>query len=291
MLLQSLFTLLSCSSSVTTALVTRAGIGGDAVSITSGSGSDTDGNVQEYDEVCKDYQECLTKGHGLWTLLLSNLSSITPYVRPDTSNLFYNHYAYEHQHFDLNADLVDDFIRNRLNADHLDLWILTSENPKTGAISRDVAYMNVFDTNQGIIIADNNWRDVDEQKTLPWSELMYETWQLAWEEADRQHELDPSNPPGGSLSKITCVIQHIVANYASKRVLAAMYRAAGYSIAQGDEQWYRWTESKSPYDFYALLATDNVKGTLWLLNDHSVETGKKTIREIWTRWPEESPDI
>ena len=291
MRLQSLFTLLYCSSWVTTALVTRAGIGGDTVSITSDSGSDTAGNVQEYDEVCQDYQNCLVKGRNLWTLLVSNLSSSTPYVRPDGSNLFYNHYTYEHERFDLDADLEDDFVRNRLNADCLDLWTLTSEDPKTMIVSRDAAYMNVFDTNQGILIADNNWRYMDEQKTLPWSELMYEMWQLAWEEADRQHEMDPSNPPGGPLSNIACVIQHIVANSATKSVLAALYRAAGYSIAQGDEQWYRWTESKSQYDFYVLLATDNVKGTLWLLNDHSVETGKKTITEVWTRWPEESPDI
>lgn len=65
--------------------------------------------------------------------------------------------------------------------------------------------------------------------------------------------------------------------------------------------WRKWTlaehevannlnpqlqESKADpikFFFYAFLGTDNVKGTVYLLNDHPVALGKKIITEIWTR--------
>lgn len=39
------------------------------------------------------------------------------------------------------------------------------------------------------------------------------------------------------------------------------------------------------------MGTDNVKGVVFLLNDHSVEMGRKIITEVWTRWDTDFPDI
>ncbi|KAL8869685.1 MAG: hypothetical protein Q9198_007822, partial [Flavoplaca austrocitrina] len=43
----------------------------------------------------------------------------------------------------------------------------------------DPPYLNIFDTKNGILIADANFREEVTQNRLNWSELMYQTWALA----------------------------------------------------------------------------------------------------------------
>lgn len=254
--------------------------------------TDNAGNGQENDDQCFTYQTCGEKGLALWNLLHSNLSSAHPYIRKDESATFTTYYdAKLESYWFIDPDLEQDFRNNRLDSEHLDVWSVMSKDPVTGVVSKDDPYTNVFDTNQGIIVAEGNWRYLDVYKKLEWSELMYQTWQLAKEKADHQHQLDKSHPPGKPISSISSVVQHIVANHGTKDILKVAYNACKYSINAGDITWYKWTETDNRYYFYALLATDNVKGTLWLLNDHSVEIGKKEITEIWTRWTTMNPDI
>ncbi|KAI4256714.1 MAG: hypothetical protein L6R42_006053 [Xanthoria sp. 1 TBL-2021] len=44
--------------------------------------------------------------------------------------------------------------------------------------------------------------------------------------------------------------------------------------------WVKWTEKEQQFLWRGVGGTDNVRGVVWLLNDH---VGGKMVREIWTR--------
>ncbi|KAL8702312.1 MAG: hypothetical protein Q9201_004482 [Fulgogasparrea decipioides] len=257
----------------------------------------TQDNVQESDPACKTYASCSSKGLNLWNLLHSNLSSLKPYIREDTTVIFNMYYQAEPEPYWIeDYELRHDFEEHGFDSKHLDVWTIVSKDPEEPKLVEDIdgaPYTNVFDTYQGIIIADANFRFMDDHKKLQWSELMYHIWQLAREEADHQHQLDPTYPPGKPISNLKHVIQHIVVNADAQDILELAYKRSGYSINVGDRTWKLWTEYdlNTRYWFYALLGTENVKGTLWLLNDHSGEIGKKEITKIWTRWSSMAPDF
>ena len=87
------------------------------------------------------------------------------------------------------------------------------------------------------------------------------------------------------------MVQHIVTNEGTQAVLRTLYANKGYSIGQGEREWKKWTEGEEHYWFFAILGTDNVRGTVWLLRDHAVEMGRKVVTEVWTRWDGKYPDI
>ena len=250
------------------------------------------GEHQEDDEVCDDYATCSERGLGYWNALHTTLFNAQPSDRTDGYNIFHTYYETE---FDgvmvADPDLRQGLANRGVSYENMDVWYTFSMDPKTGHESFEKAYFNVFDTANGVIIAEGNWRELDEQKRLPWSELMYQTWQVAKDNADVISKTDKSHPPGGPISNLRSVIQHIITNMGTQAVLRAAYQSRGYSIGQGDQTWQKWTEADTPYFFYGLLGTDNCKGTVWLLNDHAAEIGKKEVSVIWTRWTTGSPDI
>ncbi|KAL9605737.1 MAG: hypothetical protein Q9179_001084 [Wetmoreana sp. 5 TL-2023] len=139
-------------------------------------------------------------------------------------------------------------------------------------------YENGFDTRNGVIVATYNYRYLDRQKQLPWSELIYWTWRSA---QAHQH--------GGLISNLRTVVRQNIANEVTWAVLDTLYRNRG--LFDDDPTWIKWTMGEQGHTFEALLGTDNVKGVVWLLNDHAAEMKKKTIKEIWTRWAHGGLDI
>ncbi|KAI4188734.1 MAG: hypothetical protein LQ346_005256 [Caloplaca aetnensis] len=270
-----------------------------AVPSTAPSAPPTKGNQQEDDDVCPDYKICGQRGLGYWNTLYTTLNDPNARDKLDLNSAFQNYYKAEVQ--DTLAPepaLEQTLIEHGLDTEHLDIFTTFSKNPDTGQM-RGVfwPYENAFDTNAGVIIAIANFRMWDEapaKERLSWSEVMYHTWQIAasFADAQAQYGSEPDRPEGGPISNLKHVVQHVVINTETKLVLRTMYGSSGYTINKVDpDPWKKWTEKDTPYFFCALLGTDNVKGTVWLLNDHSVEMGRKTIGEIWTRWDTSSPDI
>ncbi|KAL8768912.1 MAG: hypothetical protein Q9209_004967 [Squamulea sp. 1 TL-2023] len=167
----------------------------------------------------------------------------------------------------------------------MDYWAVYSKNPETQAVDEEPAYYNIFDTKNGVIIADANWRNDDSQKTLQWSELMYQTWALANVTAIAHAAAGKGGGPGGPISNLRSVVRAIVTNKGTRGAFEAAYKANGLVPGQdGPDDWQQWTEYSHRNFFWDMLGTDNIKGVIWLLNDHAAEIGKKEITKIWSRW-------
>ncbi|KAL8758735.1 MAG: hypothetical protein Q9199_001264 [Rusavskia elegans] len=234
-------------------------------------------------DVCLNYAVCSSNGHGYWITLLDTISD--PQSHPDRSGgreLFET--GYETDIVPLGSygkGIRDDLTNHGINWEGMLLFASTSKDKETGDLSFDSAYGNIVDPIQGVIIAIENFRHLDESAIqLPWSEIMYQTWRTVAK-------------PTASLSALRYSIQHKVDNPQTQEILNLAYFNMGYpATANGDAEWRRWTAERETENwFFALLGTDNCKGTMWLLNDHAVEAGGKVVREIWTRWPGVYPDI
>lgn len=265
-----------------------------------------DGNIQADDEVCITYKDCSQKGVSYRKLLRATLSQPQIIDRNDR-DLFQDHYfaAYDAS-FTADPDIRQSLTNRGMPTTNIDSWEIYGLDPKTLARDDSPAYYNLFDTNSGLIVAEGNWRAQDSQRALPWSEIIYQTWQLAAEKADTlfiasqrtQAYLEGAftagagHPPGGPISNLRSVVQHIVKNKGTQEVLKQAYKANGWQPGHDEpEGWRKWTEKETPQFFDALLGTDNVKGTVWLLRDHANEIGRKDIEAIWSRWYMRNPDI
>ncbi|KAL9598389.1 MAG: hypothetical protein Q9179_003936 [Wetmoreana sp. 5 TL-2023] len=248
----------------------------------------------EANDACQSYAKCGASGNNYWQNLLSTIKQAQPVDRIHTKNppdedVFNADYHAEGQH-------IEEFgkgVRADLNAKGLDLskmglWAIWTVNATTGK-DDDTAYLNIFDTANGVILAIENWRDRDSRKTLPWSEIMYQNWKQA-EEAEN-YDVVYGYPAGHDISSLKYSIQNHVANKHAKRIIELAHKTMGYPLNGDDPTWRKWTDEDTPNWFRALLGTDNCKGTVWLLTDHAAEIGKKKVTEIWTRWNVPYPDI
>ncbi|KAL8670636.1 MAG: hypothetical protein Q9168_004830 [Polycauliona sp. 1 TL-2023] len=260
------------------------------------------GNILEFDDSISqaqsDYKICSERGNGYWNTLAATLSNPNAQERADTSDTFANGYVAKFMGTATAlADLVDDLEADGIDAHSMDLWWTTDNLPRGPEEETDAPYQNYFNTRDGIIIASMNFRRDDKLSSLNWSELMYHTWLEAAEWANEKAKeitIDSPHIPGGPISTLKTVIQEFVVNMQAQSVIKLLYRNNGL-VPGGDrpedQAWVQWTEAKIPYFWDALVGTDNVRGTVYLLNDHPVEIGKKIITEIWTRWEVMAPDI
>ncbi|KAI4146520.1 MAG: hypothetical protein L6R39_003439 [Caloplaca ligustica] len=250
------------------------------------------------DNTCSDYKTCSSKGHAYWEQLQAKLSEARPVDRNDAET-FNKDYKCEYISLDFDTPSL---VRIRPDlADHGVDWqwvepqAVFSINPVTGKDTEVTAYTNLFTTSKGIIVAFENYRDEDEQKTLPWSELMYQAWSYAreWDDFRKEQGIIKGHPGGGPISRLSTVIQLDVQNQETVKVLQTIWTNQKLEWNILDKTWYKVTEADPATRnwFYALLGTANVKGTAFLLKDHAAEIEKKTITEIWVRWPYVYPDI
>ncbi|KAI4284866.1 MAG: hypothetical protein L6R38_001131 [Xanthoria sp. 2 TBL-2021] len=234
-------------------------------------------NDAEDDDPCRDYADCSSKGFILWNTLHTTLFKDQITDRNDRS-LFQKHYISEFSHFDLPDKKFHLPLRNRgIEIVKMDYWAIYPKNPDTQENERpdDPPYLNMFDTKNGILIADANFRAEDTQKALNWSELMYQTWALA----------NVTRGVGGPISNLRSIVRSEVVNEGTKAAFEVAYqnnllRPGG----DGPEDWREWNEATHGSFFLDMLATDNIKGVVWLLNDHAAEMGRKEITSIYSRW-------
>ncbi|KAL9575905.1 MAG: hypothetical protein Q9212_007578, partial [Teloschistes hypoglaucus] len=199
------------------------------------------GNQQEADSTCPDYKTCSTKGLAYWKTLQATLADPNSRDRTDGLSLFNTHYKASFDYTSpADPDLHQDLLNHGLEADQLDRWTTYDKKPST-TTHFFAPYENIFDTHGGAIIAEANYRDWDTAKKLPWSELMYVTYALAARRADDENahpfltdDDEEPHPPGGPISGLKHVIQHIVVNPETKVVLRNAYESNGF-VAGADK--------------------------------------------------------
>ncbi|KAL8682836.1 MAG: hypothetical protein Q9186_001165 [Xanthomendoza sp. 1 TL-2023] len=253
-----------------------------------------EGERQLDEDVCASYIACANKGKQYWSALKDKVSQATPTDRADTTNTFEAHYGVEFASLETPVKgIKQDLIDHGFEYEYTEAMACYGKDPVSGVEDEETAYMNMFYTYKGLLIAESNYRPHDSQNKLPWSELMYHTWTFARAYADesKKYDMPAGHPGGGPISNLNTVIQYRVINDQSKNVIRATFLTAGYPDNEGDPTWRRFTETETPEWFLALLGTDNVKGTVWLLRDHAAEIGKKVVSEIWIRWKGVDPDI
>ncbi|KAL8995981.1 MAG: hypothetical protein Q9169_004397 [Polycauliona sp. 2 TL-2023] len=248
-----------------------------------------------YENVCTDYQTCHDKGERYWWELQAVLGSDDPHDRTDGNQIFDQDYASEFMSLDYQkpsiAGIRPDVEGHGYEWNNIRGFGTYSIDPQTGEGTEETAYVNMFYTAKGLVVAVENYRDMDEVQTLPYSELVYQTWQVARESDDELKSRNPGFPGGAPISTLSAMVQLDVRNDESVDVLEAIWTARGLEWNVLDRTWYRFTVRETPGFFLALLGTVNVKGAVFLLKDHAVEIGRKTVTEIWVRWPGVNPDI
>ncbi|KAL8905185.1 MAG: hypothetical protein Q9171_006772, partial [Xanthocarpia ochracea] len=218
-------------------------------------------DLQEEDEVCTIYKACVEKGYRYWNELHTTLSNYTSIDRSDGLELFERYYrpeVFETMKLEDEPDLEQAFVDRNLDTRNM------------GCLGR-------------VIVAMGNWRNNDrnrKENQLQWSEIVYQTWKLA---ANMPVTEGEDHSPGGPISNLRAVVQSLVTNAGTLAILKIAYEANDW-VPHRDGEWRQWTEPGTCNFFYALLGTDNVKGTVWLLKDHAVEIGRKDISSIWTMW-------
>ncbi|KAI4107159.1 MAG: hypothetical protein LQ345_007152, partial [Seirophora villosa] len=178
---------------------------------------------------CNSYEECREKGVCYWRKLQTTLHSDRPVDRSDGKTLFDQYYRAEYditQEADL--ELQSGFVDRGMKYDHVDLW---DTLPRGGPPSRFPAYANEFDTANGVIIAQANFKRFDPHKKLEWSELMYQTWPHAQMKADELHrrhianKVNPPHPPGSPIANLRAIVQHSAIPRGTRAVITAAYNA------------------------------------------------------------------
>ncbi|KAL8692374.1 MAG: hypothetical protein Q9218_002593 [Villophora microphyllina] len=247
--------------------------------------------LEAQDDTCDDFATCDVKGLHSWNDLYSTITTLPIYDRTDGQAIFAQHYRATSGKYAPDADIQQDLQSHDIDITHMEKWTVDSVDQTTQFPNRDDSYVNAFNTKDGVIVAIANWKQDDTaEEKLQWSELMYNVWHEAQSLADQRHAKDPSQPPGGPISNLRIVVQQTVINSETMSVLRTMYEKNGFKIV-GDPTWQLWDEQNTPNWFYAILGTPNVRGTLWLLNDHAAEIGGKMPVRVYTRWQWQWPDI
>ncbi|KAL8938982.1 MAG: hypothetical protein Q9216_003608 [Gyalolechia sp. 2 TL-2023] len=245
---------------------------------------------------CRDYRTCKERGQLDWLELVAKVTQAQPVDIPSSQKTFDESYGCEFMssYHDPIYSVREDLERHEFEYRWTEAFGVFSKDPATGEETETTAYTNMFYTAKGLIVADENFKRYDEQKTLHWSELMYHAWATAKHYADEKHRINvpPGHPPGGPISGLQTVVHHQVISDQALVVIRTI-RAAKQGWSPEDENWHRFTVAQETREwFFALLAVVNVQGVVWLLRDHAAEIGKKVVTEIFVKWePTSKPDI
>ncbi|KAL8987927.1 MAG: hypothetical protein Q9177_002923, partial [Variospora cf. flavescens] len=233
---------------------------------------------------CSNDRSCERKGRAYWWELQLVLAQKHPQDRSRGKAIFDRDYGCEY----LPAFMTNSLRRIRPVLEfHRFEWELVeafgafSKDPATGQDSPETAYKDMFYTAKGLILAVENSRMLDQRKTLPFSEVLYQAWHVAqgYDDERKRRGVPPGHPGGGPISNLKLMVQIDVRNEETLNVLQAIWLANHLDYNVGDGAWYEFN-LKHPDWFFALIGTVNVKSTVFLLRDHAAEIGKKTIKGI-----------
>ncbi|KAI4200605.1 MAG: hypothetical protein LQ350_003852 [Teloschistes chrysophthalmus] len=227
------------------------------------------------EDVCVEHEDCAFYGEQYWEKLQATLQNPAPTDRSDGPQLFAQYYTAEAEpREDSGERVAQDVITNGFSPlDSGKYSLVTVESkiarPPDTHHQDYVPYRNLFNTAEGIIVALWNYKDYDWGGKLPWSEVMFQTYSQQLQ-------------PGESLETLRSVVRFNIANDHTLRMIWTSYDARKIP-REGNPQWIKWTSEDQQYLFQGILGTDNVRGVVWLLNDHAAAFEKKTITDIWTR--------
>ncbi|KAL8805618.1 MAG: hypothetical protein Q9182_001883 [Xanthomendoza sp. 2 TL-2023] len=232
------------------------------------------GDIWADDPSCQQRSSCAIKGRSYWNALIARLQdpNAKDVNRVETFKLYYGTEQGDLDEPHAGQEVEQDLIDHGFSPRHeFTMWATYALNPLHRHDVYPAPYKNMFSTKDGVIIATYNFRTEDLIKKLFWSDIVY------------QNYLETVKP-GESISALRTVIQTDVTNMGTFVVAKIAYEARGLDFIRGDNShWLKWTLREQEQAFYSFLGTDNVKGTVHLLTDHSVAIGKKVITEIWTR--------
>lgn len=211
------------------------------------------------------WNSCKSRGTDLWSKLQS----------PGTSDKFKGQPSFAAHYTTTSAPLrkkfEQDMLEKALGQSGLNIKLAESRT----AIDINGAYVNIFDTEKGVIVAvDNDHKGgrmgVPVEKFAAWSDLVY--WQ--YEKLATQQGHQPS--------ALNYVVRWGVVNEESQSVIEEAYRRAGKTKKDYYNEWAMWTPSGTKDEFLALLGTPNGRGAGYIAIDFPVSLGK-TVKSIRTK--------
>ena len=128
------------------------------------------GNFQEMDDPCQQYSLCGSKGFTYWQDLTKTLTAPYPMDKPDDFDLYRNWYICTLEDRSGGGQQIEEDLINRgfSPVDNYKMWHVSSLQSKNGQADEETSYENMFNTDDGVIIATYNWRPLDSQKKLQW---------------------------------------------------------------------------------------------------------------------------
>lgn len=130
----------------------------------------TSGNFQEMDNPCQQYSLCGSKGLQYWRNLTTTLASPTPADKDDDFSIYKTWYRCTlEDRAGGGQEVEQDLIGRGLSpVDDYKMWHVSSLRSQNGKADQETSYENMFNTDDGVIIATYNWRPLDSQKKLQW---------------------------------------------------------------------------------------------------------------------------
>lgn len=146
------------------------------------------------------------------------------------------------------------------------IWSLSQE----GIADDKPCYEFSINPHDGVIISHYSDITKDSHKRLPWSEIVWQTYQT---------HLKMVSPDGVVTTPLQYIIIHQIDNEGTIKLMDEIAVQQGETIGE-EIEWYTWDE-KEPF-FISLMGTDPVQQVARMMIDHNIALGRRTISEIWT---------
>ncbi|KAL8657982.1 MAG: hypothetical protein Q9226_001392 [Calogaya cf. arnoldii] len=217
------------------------------------------------EDACDDTGRCKDNGRTLWDALLAKLKDPNAEDENRYDDLFKNDYN-DNDSRDTSPDANawrELFKEKKLDYD--------KHFAQHAVIAKDegstLSYVNMFNTNQGVMISPYNFKNHDKKQTVPLSEVIFQCYK---KETDEVEEL--------KLFQFAGVNTMIEPTY--EKVIWDIYKKRGRPLLH--QKWEKWTFEENEEDFLAFLGTPKLSYVLRMLTAHSVAFGKRIPTEVWT---------
>lgn len=163
-----------------------------------------------------------------------------------------------------------DLFQNQLHLDFNKHFATHAVSEKDNGV---VAYVNMFNTNEGTLVNEYNYKKLDGKKSMPFSEVVFQCYK---KECDEIQELKNFQFAGVTN----------VANPEYLDVISDIYKKNKLPLyGPSADAWIQWTYEEKKDDFLAFLGTPKISYILRMLADHSNAFGKRIPTEVRTnKW-------
>ncbi|KAL8921757.1 MAG: hypothetical protein Q9172_003840 [Xanthocarpia lactea] len=214
-------------------------------------------------ETCDTTDKCKDNGEKYWDALHTklrddNAQDVTQY--DGTLAADYKDVVIRDQSPDTNT--WEDLFKKDLHLDFDKHFAEHTVYPKDGA----KAFVNSYNTNQGVMLGIWNYKEFDTKNTMPFSEVVYQCYR---KECDDEKELE----------KFQFVGVHNIINNAYLELVNDIYKK--HKLSKIEDKFRKWTYKDNEDAFLAFLGSSKLIFVLRMLADHSVKFGKRVPTEVW----------